>query len=123
MQVVTHLLNRVTFGPRPGHVEQVQQTGVDGYLEQQLHPQPPHDKPSGIPTAADPPRPILFRLQAEKISRAVHSEWQLQEVMTDFWFNHFNIFWGKNADRWLTPGYEAEAIRPHVLGKFHQLLE
>jgi uncharacterized protein (DUF1800 family) len=42
--------------------------------------------------------------------------------MTGFWFNHFNVFWGKNADRWLTTSYEMHAIRPHALGKFHDLL-
>src|SRR5207248_558631 len=68
------------------------------------------------------PREILLELQAHKIVRAVQSEHQLQEVMTDFWFNHFNVFWGKNADRWLTPGYEMNAIRPHALGKFKNLL-
>ncbi|MBI4465950.1 MAG: DUF1800 domain-containing protein, partial [Acidobacteria bacterium] len=43
-------------------------------------------------------------------------------VMTDFWFNHFNVFVGKGADRWLTTSYEQEAIRPHALGKFRDLL-
>jgi uncharacterized protein (DUF1800 family) len=68
------------------------------------------------------PQQILQELQAQKIIRAVHSERQLQEVMTEFWFNHFNVFWGKNADRWLTTEYEMSVIRPHVLGKFKALL-
>src|SRR6185295_16782716 len=68
------------------------------------------------------PQMILVELQAQKIVRAVHSQRKLQEVMTDFWFNHFNVFWGKNADRWLTTGFEMNAIRPHVLGKFKDLL-
>jgi len=68
------------------------------------------------------PQQILLDLQAQKVIRAVHSERQLHEVMTDFWFNHFNVFWGKNADRWLTTSYEKSAIRPHVLGKFKDLL-
>jgi uncharacterized protein (DUF1800 family) len=68
------------------------------------------------------PQEILLELQAQKIIRAVHSQRQLQEVMTDFWFNHFNIFWGKNADRYLTTAFEIDAIRPHVLGKFKDLL-
>src|SRR5262245_39902298 len=68
------------------------------------------------------PQQILQELQGQKIIRAVHSERQLQEVMTEFWFNHFNVFWGKNADRWLTTEYEMSAIRPHVLGKFKDLL-
>src|SRR5882724_4649106 len=124
MQDIAHLLNRIAFGPRPGLIERIQQTGVDRYIEQQLKPLPLGE--AAAPAAGEgrdtPARQILFSLQAQKISRAVQSEWQLQEVMTDFWFNHFNVFWGKNADRWLTPAYEAEAIRPHVLGKFHQLL-
>jgi uncharacterized protein (DUF1800 family) len=136
MQDITHLLNRIAFGPRLGLIERVQQIGPDRYLEQQLKPlpaerEPDRAKPQTTPEAAapaagegpdTPPRQILSALQAQKITRAVQSEWQLQEVMTDFWFNHFNVFWGKNADRWLTPAYEDEAIRPHVLGKFHQLL-
>jgi len=75
------------------------------------------------PMADHIPQQILQDLQAQKLVRAVHSERQLQEVMTDFWFNHFNVFWGKNADRWLTTPYEMNAIRPHVLGKFRGLLE
>ena len=53
-----------------------------------------------------PPQFLLQELQAQKIIRAAYSERQLQEVMTDFWFNHFNIFWAKNADRNLTTDYE-----------------
>ncbi len=68
------------------------------------------------------PQQILLELQLQKLIRAAHSQRQLHEVMTDFWFNHFNIFWGKNADRWLTTNHEMHAIRPHVLGKFKDLL-
>src|SRR5262245_22628695 len=98
MQDVMHLLNRIGFGSRPGQIERIQQIGVDKYVEQQLEPEQPRDTSVNVANPADPPRQILFGLQAQKIVRAVHSEWQLQEVMTDFWFNHFNIFWGKNAD-------------------------
>src|SRR5215831_3175867 len=70
----------------------------------------------------NPPQQLLQELQAQKIIRAVHSQRQLEEVMTDFWFNHFNIYWNKNADRWLTTGFEMHAIRPHVFGKFKDLL-
>jgi uncharacterized protein (DUF1800 family) len=69
-----------------------------------------------------PPQMLLQELQAQKVLRAVYSERQLQEVMTDFWFNHFNIFWGKGADKWMTTGFEMNAIRPHTLGKFEDLL-
>lgn len=69
-----------------------------------------------------PPNMLLQELQAQKLIRAVYSERQLQEVMTDFWFNHFNIFWAKGADRWMTTDFEMNAIRPHTLGKFQDLL-
>ena len=61
-------------------------------------------------------------VQSAKILRAVYSERQLEEVLTDFWFNHFNIFLGKGADRYLVTSYERDVIRPHVLGKFKDLL-
>lgn len=57
-----------------------------------------------------------------KIYRAVYSNRQLQEVLTDFWFNHFNVFLDKGADRYLVTSYERDAIRPFVLGKFQDLL-
>ena len=52
----------------------------------------------------------------------VYSERQMLEVMTDFWFNHFNVFIGKGADHYLLTSYERDAIRPHALGKFEDLL-
>jgi uncharacterized protein (DUF1800 family) len=68
------------------------------------------------------PQALLQDLQAQKIIRAVYSERQLQEVMTDFWFNHFNIFWPKGAVKWLATDFEMNAIRPNTLGKFKDLL-
>jgi uncharacterized protein (DUF1800 family) len=68
------------------------------------------------------PQAILFDLSGAKLQRAVYSDRQLQEVMTDFWFNHFNVFFGKNLDRYLVGAYEREAIRPHVFGRFRDLL-
>src|SRR5439155_5996034 len=55
--------------------------------------------------------------------RAVYSDRQLQEVLTDFWFNHFNVDARKGPDRFLLTEYERDVIRPHVLGKFRDLLE
>src|SRR5262249_15780452 len=48
---------------------------------------------------------------------------QLQEVMTDFWFNHFNVFSQKGADMYLLPGYERDVIRPNALGKFKDVVQ
>jgi Protein of unknown function (DUF1800) len=61
-------------------------------------------------------------LFANKLYRAVYSSRQLEEVLTDFWYNHFNVFLDKGARRYLTVTYEREAIRPNVLGKFSDLL-
>jgi uncharacterized protein (DUF1800 family) len=65
---------------------------------------------------------IINELSQAKLVRAVLSERQLQEVMTDFWFNHFNIFIAKDSDQWYTTSYERDAIRRHALGKFRDLL-
>jgi uncharacterized protein (DUF1800 family) len=62
-------------------------------------------------------------LAQAKIYRAIESDRQLQEVLVDFWYNHFNVDAGKGADRYLVTDYERNAIRPHVLGKFRDLLE
>jgi uncharacterized protein (DUF1800 family) len=69
-----------------------------------------------------PPQRIMMELQASRILRATYSERQLQEVLVDFWTNHFNVFSGKGADRWLLTSYDRDTIRPHTLGKFHELL-
>lgn len=68
------------------------------------------------------PGRILAGLVGARLARAVHSERQLEEVMTDFWFNHFNVFWAKGADRYLVGDYERTAIRPHVFGRFEDML-
>ena len=69
------------------------------------------------------PRRIIAELQASRILRAVYSERQLQEVMVDFWTNHFNVFANKGADRWLLTSYDRDTIRPNAMAKFSQLLE
>ncbi len=66
---------------------------------------------------------LIAGLAGARLQRAVFSERQLEEVMTDFWFNHFNVFFGKGQDRYLVSAYEREAIRPHVFGRFRDLLE
>ncbi len=172
---ITHVLNRLGYGPRPGDAERVQKLGLRQYIEQQLNPEQINDastearlrsftsltlsadeiiarypepqqiaQRAGIPNpkaddknaAADRrqiqaymmqnglerPQLLLQELQSQKLVRAVYSERQLQEVMTDFWFNHFNVYWNKGQDKWFTTSYEMEAIRPHVFGKFKDLL-
>jgi uncharacterized protein (DUF1800 family) len=65
---------------------------------------------------------IASELSQAKLLRAILSERQLQEVMTDFWFNHFNVFIGKDSDQWYTTSYERDVIRKNSLGKFRDLL-
>src|SRR4029453_18275790 len=85
-------------------------------------------------TAPDNPRPnmppemmqranqLVVELSEQKLLRAIYSERQLQEVLTDFWFNHFNVDARKGRARFMLTSYERDAIRPHVLGKFRDLL-
>ncbi|MBL8190637.1 MAG: DUF1800 family protein, partial [Acidobacteria bacterium] len=191
-QKTIHLLDRITFGTRPGDVERVMKLGWEKFLDEQLHPErisdtvveeklkglesihlsnaelanyyPPPQviqqalKSKGIeppdfaggantPTGQTEqeqqanlakrreiqkmlkdmgykqPQQVAVELQQAKILRAVYSERQLQEVMTDFWFNHFNVFLQKGADRVLTTSYERDVIRPRVFGKFEDLLK
>ena len=68
------------------------------------------------------PQRIVAELSMAKMTRAVYSERQLQEMMVDFWYNHFNVYASKGADRWLITEYERDAIRPHAMGKFRDLL-
>jgi uncharacterized protein (DUF1800 family) len=70
-----------------------------------------------------PPQQLMQELHASRILRAVYSERQLQEVMVDFWTNHFNVFSGKGVDRWLLVSYDRDTIRPNTLGKFRDLLQ
>jgi len=68
-------------------------------------------------------RQITVGLQSAKVARAVMSERQLQEVMVDFWENHFNIFAGKGGpEQYLLPDYDRSTIRPYALGRFRDLL-
>ena len=175
-----HALNRLSFGPRPGDVERVQELGVEKWIEQQLHPEQVDDSEaqravarfvtlkldsadlmkkydispaakrelrqqvaqrmeSGgdqemerrrlrqelvqkSPNLEGMPRQVLAELQEAKLLRATLSERQLDEVMTDFWFNHFNVFADKGPEKLLLPAYERDVIRKHALGRFEDLL-
>jgi uncharacterized protein (DUF1800 family) len=70
-----------------------------------------------------PERELLGQVMTQKLVRAVYSENQLSEVMADFWFNHFNVSLTNNRVRPYLLSYERDAIRPHVLGPFRDLLE
>jgi uncharacterized protein (DUF1800 family) len=68
------------------------------------------------------PQAVLGELAEAKLLRAIYSNRQLDEVMTDFWFNHFNVYVGKGPDRYMVSAYERDVIRPHALGKFKDIL-
>ena len=70
----------------------------------------------------NPQSVVQGELTQAKLLRAIYSERQLDEVMTDFWMNHFNVFINKGPDRYMLTSYERDVIRPHVLGKFKDLL-
>ncbi|HAT31090.1 MAG TPA: DUF1800 domain-containing protein [Janthinobacterium sp.] len=65
---------------------------------------------------------IALQTDEARIARAIDSPRQLEEVMVDFWFNHFNVFAGKGLDRALIASYERDAIRPYAFGSFRALL-
>ncbi len=171
-EAILHALNRLGYGPRPGDVDHLYQTGLEKWIDQQLHPETIDDsalaarldhyptiamssaalldqyptpevaaKRMGISldayrkkleeiakaraAAGKPPEPtgpqaILNDLTEAKFTRAIYTERQLEQQMVDFWFNHFNVFFYKNA--YLPTSYERDVIRPHALGKFKDLL-
>jgi uncharacterized protein (DUF1800 family) len=68
------------------------------------------------------PRQLLVEATQAKLIRTIDSKRQLEEVLVDFWFNHFNVSAEKNRTRWMISAYERDAIRPFVFGKFRDLL-
>lgn len=70
----------------------------------------------------NPGNVMSSELAQAKILRAVYSQRQLEEVMTDFWINHFNVYMEKGLDRMMLASYERDVIRPHAMGKFEDLL-
>src|SRR6478672_11469012 len=69
-----------------------------------------------------PEQELLRQFVNQKILRAAYSNNQLQEVLTEFWFNHFNVSITKNDCAQFIPNYERDVIRPNVFGKFGDLL-
>src|SRR5438067_2269364 len=90
--LITHLLDRVTFGPRPADAEHVQAVGIERYIDEQLHPERLSDAGAEARLAliVESDKPVVDLAQ-QKVIRAVYSNRQLQEVLVDFWFNHFNV--------------------------------
>jgi uncharacterized protein (DUF1800 family) len=82
----------------------------------------PNNVPRNIADDSKKPQRVVAELAMAKVTRAIYSDRQLQQVMDDFWFNHFNIFAGKGEDRYYLTAYERDVIQPHTLGKFKDLL-
>ena len=134
---MTHVLNRLTFGPRPGDVDHVREAGLAAWIDQQLHPGRIDDRAAEarLPRLQEPPdsldpkelrrfaRRQIETLASDKILRATYSDRQLQEVLVDFWFNHFNVYAAKGRTAEYLAGYDRDVIRPNVFGHFRDLLE
>jgi uncharacterized protein (DUF1800 family) len=82
----------------------------------------PNAVPRAIADDSKRPQRVIEELGMAKVTRAIYSERQLQQVLDDFWFNHFNVFAGKGEDRWYLTSYERDVIQPHAFGKFKDLL-
>ncbi len=95
---------------------------MPGQIRQALLTVAPAELRRRFEMAAGPQQMVARDLAEGKLLRAVYSNHQLDEVLTDFWYNHFNVYLDKGADRYLVTPYEREVIRPHVLGKFKDLL-
>lgn len=186
-EAISHALNRLAYGPRPGDVDHIREIGLEKWIDQQLHPESLADadldarlkryptltmsskelvdeypqanqaaKKEGITkeqfqekqdmkrqeaesqvimTGNDNldkaqqqlaklvgPNRITAELSMAKVDRAVYSNRQLEAVMEDFWYNHFNVYANKGADKWMLTSYVRDTIRPHAMGKFPDLL-
>jgi len=95
-------------------------------LFQQYGPRPAmggaKPSPEEIKARREAARIIVQQEQAARVFRALYSRRQLEEVMVDFWYNHFNVFAQKGLDHLWVGAYEEAAIRPHALGRFRDLL-
>src|SRR5438874_7645367 len=82
----------------------------------------PNNVPRAIADNSKRPQRVVAELGMTKVTRAIYSDRQLQQVMDDFWFNHFNVFAGKGEDRYYLTSYERDVIQPHAFGKFKDLV-
>jgi uncharacterized protein (DUF1800 family) len=82
----------------------------------------PNAVPRAISDDSKRPARVVEELAMAKMTRAIYSDRQLQQVMDDFWLNHFNVFAGKGEVKWYLTSYERDVIQPNTLGKFKDLL-
>jgi uncharacterized protein (DUF1800 family) len=93
-----------------------------GIAKRDLRGVDPNSVPRAIADDSKRPARVVEELSMAKVTRAIYSQRQLQQVMDDFWFNHFNVFAGKGEVKWYLTSYERDVIEPHALGKFKDLL-
>jgi uncharacterized protein (DUF1800 family) len=131
-----HFLSRAGFGPWPGALEYIKEIGRARWLDEQLHPETIDDKACDLRArrfeslAVDPGLAYEFKREALRsdmarhaLLRAIYSRRQLQEVMVEFWSDHFNISIEKGECIYLKPTDDSKVIREHALGNFRKLLE
>jgi uncharacterized protein (DUF1800 family) len=135
---VLHLLRRATFGPTPGLVDEVHDTGIDAWLDQQLDPSAIDDGVADgvwakLPRASMSPGEIqrsieqyawdaMFDYGKATIGRQVWSKRQLYEVMVDFWSDHLHVAVPGGAAWDVGNSYYTDVIREHALGSFSDML-
>ncbi|MHA3772228.1 DUF1800 domain-containing protein [Verrucomicrobiota bacterium sgz303538] len=132
---VSHVLNRLTFGPRPGDYARVTQMGVAAFIDEQLSPEKIDDTPCNrivrrLETLDDPAgemfeykeKFLLEQMTRGALLRAIASRRQVYEIMVQFWTDHFNIDPSKGDCRWLKAADDREVIRKHALGRFSDLV-
>lgn len=135
IDLVTHILNRLTFGPRPEDYARVAAMGADAFIEEQLNHEAIPDtgaqwRREAIPTVNEwggelynhHPLQLLEDMTRAKVLSAVYSRRQLYEVMVDFWTDHFNIASSKGDCRWIKLADDREVVRQHALGNFRAML-
>jgi uncharacterized protein (DUF1800 family) len=141
VDLISHVLSRLAFGPRGGDYGRLaklaptQNEAVEAYIEEQLAPERIDD--SALDHAirrfdclSEPmgelfefkPRYLLREMTRANLLRAVWSRRQLYEVMVNFWTDHFNIDSSKGDCKWLKAADDRDVIRPHALGRFPDLL-
>lgn len=102
--------------------EEAAQKGIEDRLRRRVGAMTTAERSQTLRKIA-PQQAVAGELTEAKLYRAVLSNRQLNEVLADFWFNHFNVYLEKGADKWLTTSYERDAIRPHTLGHFSDLVK
>ncbi|GMV99439.1 MAG: hypothetical protein AMXMBFR84_05780 [Candidatus Hydrogenedentota bacterium] len=133
---ITHALNRFAFGPWPGEYARVGALGIDAYLEEQLHPESIDDSDcdwrvrrleslsAPVGTLFEYKQDYLLREMSEaSVLRAVYSKRQLQEVLVEFWTDHFNVSPSKGDCAWLKAADDRDVIRKHALGRFPDMVK